>query len=142
MRPLDDREWLEAIRIDMLGRSLADYDHATSLLDTLDQCEPWMTGEARGDSETLDAVLEHVKNVPTLKGRPGADERVEWLACGMDEVQSLVDAPDWESVTSAVSDLVDLRADLLVLLVEAGIAHPNVMPDDPISLLRMFLPVD
>lgn len=140
MRPLNDREWLEQIRVDMLGRSLADYDHATSLLDTLDQCEPYLRGDQVLAEETLDAVLEHVLDVPTLKGRPGANERVEWLACAMDDVQLAVDAPDWESVTPYVQELVDLRADLLVLLVEAGVAHPNVMPDDPISILRMFLP--
>ena len=52
----------------------------------------------------------------------------------------LTPSPDLESVPSYVQELADLRADLLVLLVEAGVAHPNVMPDDPISILRMFLP--
>lgn len=79
MRPLNDREWLEQIRVDMLGRSLADYDHATRLLGLLD---------------------------------------------------------DYEAAYEPVSD--PIRADLLVLLADLGIDAP----DDPISILRMFLPVD
>jgi len=140
MRPLDDREWLEQIRVDMLGRSLADYDHATSLLDTLDQCEPWLNGEAIAAAQVLADVDTCTKSADI----PGDDpaERVEWCVGELEEMRDLLDCQSVAGVQPAVTSLADLRADLLVLLVDAGIAEPNVMPDDPISILRMFLPVD
>lgn len=98
MRPLDDREWLEQIRVDMLGRSLADYDHATSLLDTLDVSE---------DLSELNGIL---------------GDRIHQSG----------------GTIEAVEDLVRRDEQLAALLASLGIDKT----DDPISILRMFLPVD
>lgn len=137
MSPLDRHiERLQAMRAAANGSS----DFATDLLDVLDIHQDYLDAEPA--RETLAEVESYLKGVPTSRSVVDVADKAEWLAGEMDELLETVGCHGYDDVRPAVQSLEDLRADLLVLLVDAGLAEPNVMPDDPIGILRMFLPVE
>lgn len=139
MTPLDRHiERLQAMRAACNGSS----DFATDLLDVLDECKPFLSGEEQAARAWRDDLDKGVGDRLDEFVAPHGDSPILLALDWCEEIKGLVDAETFSDAQTEVSDLVDFRADLLVLLVEAGIAEPNIMPDDPIGILRMFLPAE
>lgn len=145
MRPLDPTEWLHAKRIEALAAGdHAGFDHATALLDTLDQCDTFLRGEDAG-TDAIGTLEDLDKDLSDYPGKDRA-ARLDWLYRLVDKLQThwAVDALDQlpDRIETEVDTMTEQYETIRSVLIGADVIGPNEYPDNETigTLLRMFLP--
>lgn len=142
MRPLDPTEWLAAKRLEALAAGdHAGFDHATALLDTLDECQPYLE-----DERTAIDVLRDLET--DMSEYPGRDlsAQLDWLYRLVDKLQThwAVDTLDQlpDRIDDEVERMTELADTVSGMLFRAGVIGNRNLPDNETigTLLRMFLP--